>query len=236
MGSSFVAHPRHGPLPAVLLVLTFGTGIVDAVSILGLGRVFVANMTGNVVFIGFGIAGAPGFSILGSSVALIAFVLGATAGGIVIARHEEHRGRLLRDSLTVQFVLFVVATIVAVAAGGRAGVSAQAAILALVAFALGLQNAVVRRLAVPDMTTTVLTMTITGIAADLRRGDRTTAARRLIVVLAMLLGAVVGAVVVLRGSLGWGLALQAALLLTALIATAIVSRGTRAWHSPQAVG
>src|SRR3954467_7490758 len=46
-------HPRHGPLPALLLVLTVATGVVDAVSILALGRVFIANMTGNVVFIGF---------------------------------------------------------------------------------------------------------------------------------------------------------------------------------------
>jgi uncharacterized membrane protein YoaK (UPF0700 family) len=49
----YFAHPRHGPLPALLLTLTIATGVVDAVSILALGRVFIANMTGNVVFVGF---------------------------------------------------------------------------------------------------------------------------------------------------------------------------------------
>jgi uncharacterized protein DUF1275 len=48
-----VGDPVHGPLPALMLVLTVVTGVVDAVSILSLGRVFVANMTGNVVFVGF---------------------------------------------------------------------------------------------------------------------------------------------------------------------------------------
>src|SRR2546430_7387323 len=48
------------PLARALLVLTFTTGLVDAVSYLGLGRVFTANMTGNIVFLGFGIAGSGG--------------------------------------------------------------------------------------------------------------------------------------------------------------------------------
>jgi hypothetical protein len=52
--------PRHGPLPALLLCLTAVTGLVDAVSLLQLGRVFVANMTGNIVFTGFAIVGAAG--------------------------------------------------------------------------------------------------------------------------------------------------------------------------------
>src|SRR5947209_16913145 len=66
-------HPRHGPLPALLLVLTVATGVVDAVSILALGRVFIANMTGNVFFIGFALAGAPGFSLIASLLALAGF-------------------------------------------------------------------------------------------------------------------------------------------------------------------
>jgi hypothetical protein len=37
-------------LPAMLLTLTVVTGVVDAASYLSLGHVFVANMTGNVVF------------------------------------------------------------------------------------------------------------------------------------------------------------------------------------------
>ena len=55
-----------GPLPPLLLALTLLTGLVDATSYLKLGHVFVANMTGNVVFLGFGIAGAGGISIWAS--------------------------------------------------------------------------------------------------------------------------------------------------------------------------
>jgi hypothetical protein len=69
-----------------LLLLTVVTGLVDAVSILQLGRVFVANMTGNVVFTGFAIAGAPGFSLSASLFALFGFLVGAMIGGSLIGR------------------------------------------------------------------------------------------------------------------------------------------------------
>jgi uncharacterized membrane protein YoaK (UPF0700 family) len=65
----------------ILLAMTVVTGIVDAVSFLALGRVFTANMTGNVVLLGFAFAGAPGVSISRSAVALLAFLLGAVLGG-----------------------------------------------------------------------------------------------------------------------------------------------------------
>ncbi|MGA9832579.1 MAG: DUF1275 family protein, partial [Trebonia sp.] len=83
---SLVAHPAYGPLPALLLILTVVTGVVDSISILALGRVFVANMTGNVVFAGFAIVGAPGFSLGASRFALAGFLVGAAAGGAVITR------------------------------------------------------------------------------------------------------------------------------------------------------
>jgi len=47
-------------LTRALLVLTFTTGVIDAASYLGLGHVFTANMTGNIVLLGFGIAGGSG--------------------------------------------------------------------------------------------------------------------------------------------------------------------------------
>src|SRR5262249_59224931 len=68
-------------LLVVLLALTFVTGIVDAVSYLGLGHVFTANMTGNVVLLGFAVAGASGLSVTRSSLSLVAFLAGAVCGG-----------------------------------------------------------------------------------------------------------------------------------------------------------
>ncbi len=76
-----IGDPDHGPIPALLMVMTATTGIVDAVSILSLGRVFVANMTGNVVFVGFALAGAKGFSLAASLFALGGFLLGALGDG-----------------------------------------------------------------------------------------------------------------------------------------------------------
>lgn len=95
---------RHGPLPALLLALTVVTGLVDAVSILSLGRVFVANMTGNVVFIGFALAGAPGFSLAASLSALAGFVVGAGTAGRTVVRLRSHRGRLLLAGSSIELV------------------------------------------------------------------------------------------------------------------------------------
>jgi len=227
--NNYLAHPLHGPLPALLLLLTVGTGLIDAISILGLGRVFVANMTGNVVFIGFALAGAPGYSLWGSLVALAGFLLGASVGGVVISRFSAHRGKLLRNALAVQLVLFLAALVISLAAGTSLSTAAQLAIVAVGAVALGIQNAVVRHLGVPDMTTTVLTMTLTGIGSDLRKRDLTTAARRLVAVLAMLLGAVIGAVLVLRLGVTAGIVAVAILLAVTLAGAAGAARGTPGW-------
>ena len=77
------------PLTLSLLALTFTTGLIDAASYLGLGHVFTANMTGNVVLLGFGIAGAAGLPVLSPLVSLAAFLLGAVAGGMIAARIAE---------------------------------------------------------------------------------------------------------------------------------------------------
>src|SRR5579863_2026737 len=88
---SLIDDPKHGPLPALLLIMTATTGIVDAVSILSLGRVFVANMTGNVVFVGFALGGAKGFSLAASLFALGGFLLGAIGAGHAIRRLRSNR-------------------------------------------------------------------------------------------------------------------------------------------------
>ena len=79
----------HGPLPPLLLTLTVVTGLVDAFSYLTLDHVFVANMTGNVVFLGFALAGARGFSVAASSLALGSFAAGSLLGGrlVVVITH-----------------------------------------------------------------------------------------------------------------------------------------------------
>src|SRR3954463_11719043 len=106
---------RHGPLPLLLLVLTLVTGLIDAVSYLGLGHVFVANMTGNVVFMGFAGAGSPDFSIPASLVALGSFLAGALGGGCLATSVAGHRGKLLVRAMLLQIVLVAAALAVSVA-------------------------------------------------------------------------------------------------------------------------
>lgn len=224
-------HPAHGPLPALLLLLTIGTGLVDAISILGLGRVFVANMTGNIVFVGFAWAGAPGYTVKGSLVALAAFLGGAWGGGVVVSHFGFHRGKVLRNALALQLVLFLVALGVSATGATPLPTARQLAILASAALALGMQNAVVRFLAVPDLTTTVLTMTLTGIGSDLRHGDLKTALRRLIAVLSMLAGAAVGTLLVLHLGLTLALVAVAVVFALALLGAALASRGTPGWSA-----
>ena len=104
-----------------MLVLTVLTGVVDAVSILSLGRVFVANMTGNVVFVGFALAGASGFSLSASLSALAGFLVGAAVGGALAERQGGHRGRLVAITGGGELVLVLGALVAAVAAGSRPG-------------------------------------------------------------------------------------------------------------------
>jgi uncharacterized membrane protein YoaK (UPF0700 family) len=185
---------RH-PLARALLVLTFTTGLVDAVSYLGLGRVFAANMTGNVVLLGFGIAGRGGLPVVAPLVSLGSFLLGAGGGGVLADRmgdrHPEHVAR----ALAIEVSLIGVAAILAAAIDVRPDAFSGDLVIALLAFAMGVRNATVRRIGVPDLTTTVLTMTLTALAADspVTGGSGEGSVRRIAAVLAMFTGALVGA-------------------------------------------
>ncbi len=222
---------RDGPLPPLLLSLTLVTGLVDATSYLKLGHVFVANMTGNVVFLGFAIAGAGGLSVGASLVALASFLLGGLAGGRLGARLGDHRGRLLVAASSTQAVAVTTAVVLAAASGDHPGRAARDGLIVLLATAMGVQNAVARRLAVPDLTTTVLTLTLTGVAADskLAGGAGSKPARRLLAVGAMLLGALVGGLLVLRVSIAAPLAAAALVLAAVAVTTHRLARGDAPW-------
>ncbi len=203
-----------GRLPPLLLALTVVTGVVDATSYLRLGHVFVANMTGNVVFLGFGIAGAGGISIWASLTALGSFLLGGLAGGRIGARCSDNRARQLTLTTMIESLLVAGALVVAALSGHELAGASRYPLIALLAIAMGMQNATARRLAVADLTTTVLTMTLTGLAADaaLGGGQGSKLGRRALSISAMLLGALIGGVLVLKADNPAPLALAAALL------------------------
>src|SRR4029077_12723790 len=96
---------RHGPLPAPLFFLPKVNGLLHAPPYLQIRHVFVANMTGNVVFLGFAVADAQDFSIPASLVAIAAFLAGALAGGRLGSSAGRHRGRLLAIATSLQTVL-----------------------------------------------------------------------------------------------------------------------------------
>lgn len=189
-----------GRLPPLLLALTVVTGLVDATSYLKLGHVFVANMTGNIVFLGFGLAGAGGISVWASLTALGSFLVGGIAGGRIGARRPSDRLRHLGASTTTQLVLVAGALVVMAFSTHEIGTGSRYAVIVLLAVAMGVQNATARKLAVPDLTTTVLTMTLTGVAADsaLAGGAGSRLGRRALSVAAMLLGALIGGALVLK--------------------------------------
>src|ERR1700722_8242946 len=106
------ADDKNGPLAPLLLSLTVVTGMVDAFSYLVLGHVFVANMTGNVVFLGFALVGAPGFSLAASLTAVAGFLVGAGAGGRLSVAFGHHRGRLLLTVGALETGFVALATVV----------------------------------------------------------------------------------------------------------------------------
>jgi uncharacterized membrane protein YoaK (UPF0700 family) len=213
---------KDGPLPPLLVALTFVTGLVDAFSYLVLGHVFVANMTGNVVFLGFALAGASGFSIGASSAAIASFVAGALVGGRIGYRFRTNRGHMLGSAAAMQSILVGVAIALAATDSAHFSGGVRYGLIVVLASAMGIQNAVARRLAVPELTTTVLTMTMTGLAADgvLARGSGSKAGRRLVAVTAMFLGALTGAECVLHVRVEAPLGIAVVMLL-AVTATAI---------------
>jgi uncharacterized membrane protein YoaK (UPF0700 family) len=216
------APPRPDRFVPLLLLLTVVSGVVDAISYLRFSHVFVANMTGNIVFLGFAAGGAPGLSIGGSVIALVAFLIASFATGRIAMRHRGRRRRMLAVCVAAE-TLLVAAAFAVVGAFGL-GATTTAVAIALLALTMGAQNATARWLAVPDMTTTVLTLTLTGIAAELVDDVKTGTlsprlVRRLAAVLAMAFGAFAGAITVLR----LGAAPAIALALVVLLVTAALA-------------
>jgi uncharacterized membrane protein YoaK (UPF0700 family) len=189
------ARNLNHPLTRALLVLTFTTGLVDGVSYLGLGHVFTANMTGNIVLLGFGIAGGYHLPVLAPIVSLLAFLVGSGYGGMLARRHAAIHHIHVRWALSIETGLLALVTVVAAIHTPQPGKFVGYLVIALLALAMGVRNATIRKIAVPDLTTTVLTMTLTGLAAEspLAGGDGKGSFRRMAAVAAMLIGALVGA-------------------------------------------
>ncbi|WP_292874223.1 YoaK family protein [Microbacterium sp.] len=225
-------HLVHGErLHLVLLLsLTFSTGIVDAVGYLGLDRVFAGNMTGNIVILGMGLAGADGLPVIGPLLALVTFVLGASAAGLAM--------RGVRAGWTARATVMLAAAAVLIAAAmiprlvsGPSALPGALTATALLAAAMGVQAGVARHIAVAEVTTVVVTSALVALAFELFSGNGMPQrwVRRVVVLALLVLGAFTGAVLL---SLSIFLALGAAATITAAVAVlGAVSR-----DAPQASG
>jgi uncharacterized membrane protein YoaK (UPF0700 family) len=221
--------PADSPPPALralLVALTGATGLIDAVSYLGVGHVFVANMTGNVALLGFALSGASGLSVAASLAAVAGFLVGAVAGGrwgVAASRWPRLWLPLATAGQTV--LVGAVAAAMLTGAVGPVG-SSRLGLLAVLGVAMGIQNATVRRLAIPDLTTTVLTQTLTGLAAESSFGGGTNVRwlRRAGAVAAMLVGALAGGLLTLHAGLPTALAVTAVVF--ALVTVGFVVAGT----------
>ena len=224
---------QYDSLVVALIALTFTTGLIDAVSYLGLGRVFTANMTGNVVLLGFAAVGVPGLSVTRSLIALGGFLVGAALGGrlgTVLASATRRRWFLTASVAEAALIFAAALASLGFDIDSETPANRLYAVIILTAIAMGLRNATVRRLAVPDLTTTVLTLTLTGLAADssLAGGNNPRSLRRIFSVVAMFGGAAIGAIL-----LRYGLALPLVVAGVCELGATVACAHTEALSEPQ---
>ena len=225
---------KHGPLRPMLIGLTVVSGIVDGFSFLLLGRIFVANVTGDVLFVAFGLAGAHGFSVAAALITLGVFFLGAFLGGRLFAHFGVHRGHLLTVSCLIEAVLFGAATVIASTIDGSPAGGVKYSLIVVLGLAMGLQNALAFKLAIPGMTTSVVTQAITGISAEsqIAGGSGSNMGARITSTLALFLGALIGALLVLKVD-AWNELLLGAVILTGVgLVSASLSRSNPTWAHP----
>ncbi|MGI0129121.1 MAG: YoaK family protein [Thermoplasmata archaeon] len=208
---------RSSP-PLLLLLLTAVSGATDATSFLGLGHVFVANMTGNVALLGLALAGAGGLSIAGSTFSLGLFMVGAIVAGSLLPSQRGRPHSFARAFTVAELV--PIAVVAGLAVIGWAADSALETYLAigLLAFAMGTQAAGAGRFSDPELErTNMLTATLSLIGITVLAGgvERARAEGKLALsVAALFLGALTGAVLLLRFGLPFPLLLMVALVAT----------------------
>ena len=224
---------RDGPLPALLLTFTLVAGVIDAISILRLGHVFVAVITGNLLFLGLAAAGAKGFSVVTCALALAGFIVGVLIGG-QRCRCARHRGWALRNVLAVKLCLASAVTLIAIFSGPHLPVGASHAMVVLLATSMGAQLAAIRYLKVPDLLTVVLTLTLTGALTERPSGwNDPKMLRRGLALVAFAVGALSGGLLILNVGLVAALLLGLGILVAVTIATQLLSRGSPSWTKPR---
>lgn len=209
----------------LMMALTLVTGVVDAVGYLALDRVFTGNMTGNVVILAMALAGAPNLPALGPLVALGAFLLGAAVAGFTLQSSPQGWNRRVTLLLTAGCIALTGTAAVSLIVEDVGRQSIGVIVAAVIAMHMGSQALIARHLGVRDMTTVVITSTMTSLAGESLVGKQRPRLlnRRLGAVLAMFAGAAIGAILLqthFSVPIGLGIAITAA----------VTVLGSRRWH------
>lgn len=191
-------------LAALMVGLTFVTGLLDAVTYLGLGHVFAANQTGNIIVLGFALAGADQISITASITSLAFFIVGAALSGWVASAMQHRQDRWMLVMSSCEACLMGIASLTTAVPVLAIHAEATVSVLAL---AMGMRSVTVQRMGVGGISTTVLTMTLATLAGDvLLRGLKWDPARwaavrpRFAAVAALFVGAATGAMLLRYGA------------------------------------
>ncbi|MCZ2839589.1 YoaK family protein [Modestobacter sp. VKM Ac-2985] len=209
--------PRH-PLQTAAFLLTFGTGMFDAISYLGLDRVFTANMTGNIVLLGMGLTTDQDIPVRLAAIALAGFAVGALAAARFLRRQPTGLQVPLRSLVLIGVLAVLTAgSAVAFLVVPEVPRALLVGITAALSAGMGMQAVVAKRFGVPDVSTVVLTMTLTSWMSESRLGGGTGvhSFRRGGAVVLMAAGAAAGGALLLLGD-AVALAAAAAVVLVAL--------------------
>jgi uncharacterized membrane protein YoaK (UPF0700 family) len=159
---------RGGTSPAkvrnvMLVMLSLAAGCVDAVGYLGLGQIFVANMTGNTVLLGLALGQAKGQAALRAVVALAGFIVGVGVGAAIVGRGGERSvwSPGVTAALALELAVLVAFAVGWFLAGADPVGGSVYPLIVLPALAMGVQSAAVRRLGIPGVATTYITGTLT---------------------------------------------------------------------------
>jgi len=202
---------------ALMLALTFSTGVIDAVGYLGLDKVFTGNMTGNVVILGMALTGAEGLPIVGPIIALVLFMIGAAISGRVLKGRTAGWTGLNTTLFGVVGMMLLASALIALFVADRPE-PLNLALTGALGLAMGMQAGAARHIGVADVTTVVVTSTIVGLAFDsvFGGGGNKNWARRLLAVLLIGAGAATGALL-LQVHIGLGMLVAAAITLIAAL-------------------
>jgi uncharacterized membrane protein YoaK (UPF0700 family) len=189
---------------SLVVLLTLTTGAVDVTSFLALGNVFSSVVTGDMVLLGAAAGtGRPELAVH-SGVALAGYLAGVVAGAPLAARRPQATGTWppsVTVILAVELVILVAFSVGWELAGTHPTGGGQLALVAVLAAAMGLQAAAVRRLG--QMSTTYLTSTLTALVAGLVTGSKPDGMARSLGVLATLIIGAIAASVLLEEARAW---------------------------------